>query len=460
VFYAQFNTRIGIFSGSHIGNLTDLNYAFANDITYDTASFTYKLSRPYQDVGHELIKGKLHFHTGKRSRVTINYAYQYNVRKEFDKDKPLNDSLAILDLPDLDYRIESQLGEIVWDHDNVRSFRGMVGVTAMHQENVYRGRYFIPNYVNDNIGAFAVERYIRHRFEVETGIRYDKKMLTAYLWENNKVIRPAFNFEGFSYNTGFIFKMDSSNKILLNTGYAWRAPAVNELFSDGLHHGAASIEKGDRNLQPERALNSVVTYSRQTKNLSIECSAHANYLRDFIYQEPASDPQLSIKGAFPVFYFRQTDALISGVDLSARLQLTKALEFFVNGMWLYGENLKQNQPLIYMPANRVTGKLKWNFSSVSKRMEPFLQTEITAVAKQTRVPEGVDYKSPPNAYTLISLAAGGKMKKVKQEVSIFLGINNLLNTRYRDYLDRFRYFCDAPGRNVFIRISMPFQVKK
>ena len=281
-------------------------------------------------------------------------------------------------------------------------------------------------------------------------------MLTAYLWENNVIIQPQFNFDGVSWNSGLVVKPDSLHKILFNSGFAWRAPAVNELFSDGLHHGAASIEKGDRTLKAERAWNSVLTFSRTTKNVNIECSFHANYIRDFIFQEPGSTPQLSIKGAFPVFYFRQTNALISGIDLTGRVLLTRSIEFFVNGMYLHGENLIQQQPLIFMPANRVSGKLKWNFNGRKKFLEPFVQSEVSCVARQNRVPEGLDYKSPPSAYALVGISGGGKFKWGKQEISIFAGVNNLLNARYRDYLDRFRYFCDAPGRNVFLRLSTRF----
>ena len=44
--------------------------------------------------------------------------------------------------------------------------------------------------------------------------------------------------------------------------------------------------------------------------------------------------------------------------------------------------------------------------------------------------------------------------------SIELGISvfNLFNESYRDYLDRFRYFTDAMGRNISIRLKVPFTI--
>ena len=41
-------------------------------------------------------------------------------------------------------------------------------------------------------------------------------------------------------------------------------------------------------------------------------------------------------------------------------------------------------------------------------------------------------------------------KEIKNEPQLRLGIENLTNTRYRNYLDRQRYFADALGRNFIL----------
>jgi hypothetical protein len=35
-------------------------------------------------------------------------------------------------------------------------------------------------------------------------------------------------------------------------------------------------------------------------------------------------------------------------------------------------------------------------------------------------------------------------------------VNNALNTRYRDYLSRYRLFVNDAGRDVVFRVTMPF----
>ncbi|MFN5181710.1 MAG: TonB-dependent receptor [Bacteroidota bacterium] len=457
LFYSQFNTRIGIFSGSHIGNLTDLNNAFNGTLNYDTASFSYKVSRPYQDVGHELIKGNFHIHTGKRSRLNINYGYQYNIRKEFDKDAPLNDSLAQFNLPDLDYRIETHLAEAVWDHDNVRSFRGLFGTTYMHQENVYRGRFFIPNYIADNFGVFGTERYIKHKFEAELGVRYDVRHLQCFLWENNLIIDPKFNFSNWSAHGGIIIKKDSCHNFLFNSSMTWRSPAVNELFANGLHHGAASIEKGDRMLTPERGWNSSITAIGKIKKVRWEITAYSNYIKDFIYQQPGTQPQLTIKGAFPVFYFKQTDALISGADFDMSIYIGKRISFNIKAMYLYGQNLEKQEPLVFMPSNRIKKEIIVNLPDKGAFKNNLITIDGLYVSRQYRTPFGVDYKVAPPDYFLINISLTTKIGKKKTIAILYAGVNNLMNIAYRDYLDRFRYFCDAPGRNIYFKIQVPIK---
>jgi iron complex outermembrane recepter protein len=459
IFYSQFNTRIGIFSGSHTGNLTDLQNAFEGNVNYDTTQFTYVIGRPSQKVGHELIKGNLHFHTGKRSRINFNYSYQYNIRQEYDKHKALNDSLAALDLPDLDYRIETQTGEIVWDHDYIRAFRGMAGVSYMHQENAYRGRFFIPNFINDTWGIFGIERYIRPKYEIELGARYDEKYLQVYMYENNTVINPSLHFSNLSANAGFIFKADSALNFFLNTGSAWRSPAVNELFSDGLHHGAAAIEHGDKNLVPERAINTILSVVFKKSKWKLEAAGYFNYIRNFIFQEPGAVPELTIKGAFPVFYFRQANVGIYGGDLLLKYSLSKWVSFETKGMLIYGYNYSAASHLVYIPAHRVKEKVEVKLKDRKKWKSNFIAVIANYVNKQWRVPAGIDFAPPPPAYLLLDVEMGTTVKLAKQEFGLGFSANNLLNTKYRDYLDRFRYFADAQGRNFTLRIKYLFSRK-
>jgi iron complex outermembrane receptor protein len=87
LFYSVFNTRIGIFSGAHIGNLTDLEnlIRLQEPPSYiKDADFSYAIDRPYQDVQHHLVKLKGFSEQLGKSRISLTFSSQLNIRKEFD----------------------------------------------------------------------------------------------------------------------------------------------------------------------------------------------------------------------------------------------------------------------------------------------------------------------------------------------------------------------------------------
>jgi len=68
---------------------------------------------------------------------------------------------------------------------------------------------------------------------------------------------------------------------------------------------------------------------------------------------------------------------------------------------------------------------------------------------------------PPKGYELLSLQVGLEIplyKTKKQTVPLIIGmqINNLLNTTYRDYLNKFRYYSDEMGRNFILQLKTTF----
>ena len=94
---------------------------------------------------------------------------------------------------------------------------------------------------------------------------------------------------------------------------------------------------------------------------------------------------------------------------------------------------------------------------VKKRFEnSYLQLNNQFVAKQWRSPSNVDFAPAPNGYYLLGIELGTELQIKKQKLLINLSATNILNARYREYLDRFRYYSDAVGVSYNVRITIPF----
>jgi iron complex outermembrane receptor protein len=457
-FYSQFNTTLGIFGASHIGNLTDLQRAFDSKVPLETGEFTYRIDRPYQHVEHELAKVKAFYTTGKIGVLNFVYARQYNWRYEFDKHRPLNDVLAAKNNPDLEFHLTTHSLDFNWSHYTWRRFKGTIGFNGMNQSNTYRGRLLVPNFENYSAGIFLVENWQFNRWEVEAGIRLDRKDLTVYqLASSGNVLATLHSFSQTTSSFGVNYSIDSTWKFMGNVGTAWRAPSVNELYSNGLHHGAAAVEYGNSSLQEERAYVSTFTaiYS-PFEDLHVEISPYYNYIQGFIYRQATPTPVLTIRGAFPGFNYTQTDAILKGIDVYAAYHFTPWMEWKMKASVLRAWNTIEKNWLVLMPSDRIENELGFHWDRNQRIKHIYIGPSIQYVAKQSRVPSNSDFVDPPSAYWLMNLNMAMHVRMGKNHAEIGLTVTNLLNESYRDYMDRFRYFTDAMGRNIALRLKYRF----
>jgi iron complex outermembrane recepter protein len=452
-YYSHFKSRIGIFSGAHAGNLADLQAAFSRKTPGDSlAAFSYSIGSPYQGVTHELLKITSDIHTGSRSRVNMTYAFQYNFRQEFDSHSEDEKSAAA------DFRLATHFAELGWEHDYIRSFRGRFGIQGMYQENVYRETFYIPNYIAGSAGVFVIERFVRPNFELEGGIRADRKNLQSYYYLNRELVTPEREFNNLTYHAGLLLKPIPALNINVNFSSGWRAPAVNELYSNGLHHGVGAIERGNQSLLTEYSKQIGISSGLKFKRFTMEATAYHYMFENYIYYKPSQQPQVTVRGVFPVFTFTQDDAEITGADVLLNYHLARFVSVKGRGMWIRGVSRAARSPLRYIPAARYEAGCSLNLPKYRMLRDNYFECVVSYVSEQTRVPDGTDFVPPPPAYILFGFNLGTVVWLNKQAVNVNFSVSNAGNTVYRDYLDRLRYFTDAAGRNFTLRLKVPFTV--
>ncbi len=473
LFFSSFDTELGIFTGSHIGNTTDLINAINSGKPPDyiaDATFSYNLDRPKQRVKHYLFKSNSFIQTGNAGKLNLILATQYNSRQEYD----LKKFASSTDAPQLDLRISTYTGEVVWDHHSWNGIRGSMGVSTMYQDNWYQYRLFIPQYQALNAGLFIIEKWNIGKLALEAAARYDRKNIYS-IFANDGTTYPDKNFDGFSGNLGVIYAVQTNHRLTANISTGWRAPNINELYSDGLHHGAARLEKGKADLQPERANSFIAGYQYSGKKWQIESEIFYKQIDDFIYLKPTYPPQLTIRGAFPAFEFDQADARLYGGDISLSVQTGDHINLKLKSTLLWAWNISDKDWLIQMPPNTHEVAVEYIFTDAGKWKQPYCKIEFTYTEKQNRVPgtgnieikqtDGSlslesDYAPPPAAYGLTSFEAGTSIQTKDRPINLIVAVNNIFNTVYRNYMNAFRYYADEMGTNVSLRLKIPFAIHK
>ena len=71
-------------------------------------------------------------------------------------------------------------------------------------------------------------------------------------------------------------------------------------------------------------------------------------------------------------------------------------------------------------------------------------------------PSIFDLINPPSGYVLFTLGSSFAIPVRDNEINVDVTIDNLLNTSYRSYLNRFRYYADEMGRNISLKLSYAF----
>lgn len=452
-----YQTKQAILQAAHLGNTSDLNRALAANRPLIVLPFTYQINRPFQQVKHVLFLSELSYQINASTKLRLSYSQQVNDRQEFDADRVYNQALqgrAALDLEILSRQLEQVMEKKWGGHWMLKA-----GLNQSFQENITAGlQWIIPTFNSVNLAAFSMLKYYNESSSLSIGLRYDYRKLNVPEFRRfGKNYAYARDFNGLNAGITYIKLTQHKWQHTLSLQSAWRPPALNELYSYGLHYGLASFEIGDSNLVPERAWMLQWDVKKSYKNWQVEGSFYAQVFENYIYKRPLSAPILTIRGAFPALMFTQTSALIAGVDAVLRYKPAIGWQWESRFSQIYGQDLRLQEALFLMPANSMEHSLAYAFKSYKKMAEPYAELRSLWVARQYRFAPNLDFREPPAAYALFQLNMGFSylVNPKWRAWNIHVTINNLLNTNYRDYLSRFRYFTDEPGVNFILRLHIP-----
>jgi iron complex outermembrane receptor protein len=234
-----------------------------------------------------------------------------------------------------------------------------------------------------------------------------------------------------------------------------RAPEINELFSNGLHHGSASLEFGDLSLKQERSysVNAALHYNHN--RLRIVAEPYLHYFDNYIYLKPSGETQLTIRGAFPVFKYIQTNARYAGVDATFNYWLSSQWSLATTVSLTYAKDVVRNEFIYGIPAQRLGGKLQYAAAESLGLQDITFSAKPSYTLQQNRVELNQDFTASPDGYFLLDAELGANYRNTP--MYFLLSINNILNQEYRDYLNRYRYFAAETGINISLTINYTFK---
>ncbi len=491
VYYSYINNNIGILRSAHTGNGGDLANAINAPRPFIINDFSYNINPPRQEVTHHLMKAEYFKRFKNFGKIDIQYDYQNNQRFEFDIRRGERSSIPAVDL---NLQTHTLLADVIMDANLDRKVK--FGLMGRYQDNFADPdtgvRRLIPDYDKYDFGTYLTTEWnLNEDVIVDFGVRYDfnridaKKFYITSRWEERGydedfadlviedfgtqlLTNPVFNYHNFSASAGLKYSLNAKSYLLGNYSLSSRPPNPSELFSDGLHHAAARFEFGDLRISKEVSNRISSTYSYNSSDFTLLVDAYFNFIKDFIYQRPSGESEITNRGEFVAWEFVQSNTQIFGVDVAASYKLSDRISLDNKTSFIKGYDQTDDIPLIDMPPfstiNGITyTNADWNNFKINLKSEwVFEQNEFPdfnfEIFDPTRNEDVLlDISTPPSAYHLLHLYSEITVNTSKKtNLNIALSINNLFDTNYRAYLNRLRYFADDLGRNVMLQLQFNY----
>lgn len=483
LFVSHFDQKLGILRGSVNGNLTDLAQAIAATVPNQTNPFDYAINTPHQETDHDMVKVASSVFVGNQ-QFDLQYAFQRNIRKEFDVRRGTNNERPAINLELFTHTID-----LDWDHPSRGQWAGTYGAQYFGQNNDNipgtNTIPFVPNFNTNSVGIFGIESYISGKTTYEAGVRFDLLTMDVRGRDSrNNIYLDNITYENLTFTFGFVKQFNEHVSFRSNVGTAWRAPNVSELYSFGKHQSIVEfglwryrlfpetdsistsgvLSNDQKEVKSERGIKWISTLQVRKGNFELEATPYVNWIKNFFFTRPYGLTS-TIRGTFPYFIHDQTDARYAGLDVSLRHQLDEIVETELKISYVHAKDTRNNQFFVGIPPLNIQASFQKKIGNFSLQISPewtARQINEPAVISPSQfelaseVPfdrSGTfDFLKAPDAFFLLNMSVGYEEEKL----AVKLEGTNLLNASYRRYTDSIRYFADDTGINIGLFASYQF----
>jgi iron complex outermembrane receptor protein len=344
------------------------------------------------------------------------------------------------------FRLDTQTGNLT-ARTAFGRFDGAVGVSALRKDYSPEGEEALtPGAESRTAGVFVYQELPLGADEdgasVQVGARYDVYRVQPEETDDERFAGARTrDFSNFSGSLGLNVPIGDELSASVSVARSFRAPTVEELFSNAFHHAAGSYDVGDPGLELETNSGAEAVLRAQSERINAQVAAFYSRIDNYITPDVVGDTTIVDEHdgeeiAVPLNRFRQADAELRGVEGQVEAVVSRNIVLGVMGDLVHGDFI-DGGPLPFMPPARVGGSARWDDGTYS------LGVEGRHAFAQDRA-ENDEFRT--GAYTLVNASAGLSLRRGSRIHSIVLRADNLLDEAYRESTSRL--LVPSPGRNL------------
>ncbi len=334
--------------------------------------------------------------------------------------------------------VEARLDLVQVDREG---WRGRSGVQYFTRTLALVGaEAFVPDNTIDRFGIFTLQSVKTGGFEIELAGRYERVRVQS---------APAgFNrsFDLWSGAFGLSQSLGEGLKVGANYTRGARAPAPEELLSNGLHAATQAYEVGNPGFRSETSDGFEAYLRYKGERTSFSLTGYMTRFANFIAALPSGEE----REGFPVFRYSQLPARFHGFEASASLEALRwgngALTLDAAADYTRAE-LVNLGPAPRIPPLRLRGGAELRQGSLR------LHGEVEWNARQDRVAES---ETLVPAFTLVNLSADWHPLGEDGPLTLLFSANNLFNVNGRRAASFTRDFVPVAGRDLRLTARLKF----
>jgi iron complex outermembrane receptor protein len=331
---------------------------------------------------------------------------------------------------------------------------GTTGVQYVTQDAKIRGdEKYLPDSRKRNLGVFTLQTLEQGPIRFEGGVRVEFARLNAdadpIIAANGGTVGAtalARTFTPISASLGANYEFIKDWRLGLSVSHSERAPAIDELFSNGSHGGSQQFLVGYPDLSLEKSNGAELSVHRTTGPVHVQGSLYYSRYSNFIFQAPTG----VIRDGLPEYEYREGKADYYGFEVESDARFGKALGIDWGGE-LVADAVRAkiksfgNAPEI--PPFRVLGGLTGSRGQFDGRVEV---EHVTAQHLTAPI------ETPTPGYTMVNASFDWHPFAAHPELTLSLIGNNLFDVNARRHASDLKDYAPLAGRDIRLSARLSF----
>lgn len=335
-------------------------------------------------------------------------------------------------------------------------WHGTVGVQGLFKQYAATGAEALTPAANSRAwGAFIYQElpltgeggHDERAVTLQLGARIDTYGIQSKAGDPKFGPATTVNLNSPSGSVGLSVPVSEHLTLSGSAAQAFRAPTVEELFSNAVHAANADYEVGNPGLETEKNQGVDGQLRWQSPRATLAVSGYYNRINDYVFADVTRDTTVNGE-TMPLAVYAQKDAQLRGYEASAELRVTDRVVLGAMGDYTRGSFRDGSGPLPFMPSGRVGASLRWDDGRFN------VGGDVRHALEQTDTTGGADVAT--EAYTLFNLAAGFTVIAGGRVHALTLRVDNATDAKYFDATSRIKEFSPNPGRNVALVYKVLF----